>query len=68
MAKRKKSSSRPQRQHKKSGKSQHDKRQRLDRRNPARRKTVEPRVPLVSTMQTRMAGNSAPNISSAWNC
>lgn len=59
MAKRKKSSSRPQRQHKKSGKSQHDKRQRLDRRNPARRKTVEPRVPLVSTMQTAVSALQA---------
>ena len=52
MAKRKKSSSRPQQQHKKSRKSQHDKRERLEHRNPARRKTVEPRVPLVGAMQT----------------
>ena len=56
MAKRRKSSSRPQRQHRKSRKSQHDKRQRLDRRNPARRKTAESRVPLVGTMQTVVSG------------
>ena len=55
MAKRKKSSSGPQQQHKKSRKSQHDKRERLERRNPARRKTVEPRVPLVGAMQTAVS-------------
>jgi hypothetical protein len=55
MAKGKKSSSRPQQQHKKSRKSQHEKRQRLDRHNPARRKTVEPRVPLVGAMQTAVS-------------
>ena len=41
MAKRKGSSKRPQRQHKRSKKSQHDKRKRLDLRNPDRRKTTE---------------------------
>jgi hypothetical protein len=52
MAKRKGSSSRPQRQHKRSKKSQHDKRERLNRRNPARRKTTEAKVPLTGAMQT----------------
>lgn len=52
MAKRKKSTSRPQRQHKKSSKSQHDKAKRLGKRNAARVKTTEPRVPLVGGMLT----------------
>jgi hypothetical protein len=52
MAKRKSSSKRPQRQHKRSKKSQHDKRERLNRRNHNRRKTAEAKVPLTGTMQT----------------
>ena len=52
MAKRKGSSKRPQRQHKRSKKSQHDKRQRLNRRNPDRRKTTDAKVPLAGAMQT----------------
>ncbi len=52
MAKRKGSSKRPQRQHKQSKKSRHDKRVRLKRRNTSRRKTVEAKVPLTGTMQT----------------
>jgi hypothetical protein len=61
MAKRKRSSNRPQPQHKKSSKSQHDKRKRLNRRNANRRKTSRARVPLagfirlcVLAMQTVM--------------
>jgi len=41
MAKRKKKSRRPQRQHKNSSESRHDKRQRLDRANPGRQKTAQ---------------------------
>jgi hypothetical protein len=52
MAKRKGSSKRPQRQHKRSKKSQHDKRKRLDLRNPDRRKTTEAKVPLIGAMRT----------------
>ena len=52
MAKRKGSSKRPQRRHKQSKKSRHDKRVRLKRRNTSRRKTVEAKVPLTGTMQT----------------
>lgn len=50
MAKRKRSKPRPQPKHKKQRKSQHDKRRRLDRRNPQRRKTSRARVPLVGMM------------------
>ena len=52
MATRKGSSKRPQRQHKQSKKSRHDKRVRLKRRNTSRRKTAEAKVPLTGTMQT----------------
>ena len=51
MAKRKRSSKRPQPQHKNQKKSQHDKRERLERRNPARRKTCTAKVPLTGAMQ-----------------
>ena len=47
MAKRKKSSRRPQPKHKKHKRSQHDKRKRLQRRNPARKKTTKAKVPLT---------------------
>ena len=46
MAKRNRSSKRPQPRHKKQGKSQHDKRERLNRPNPRRKKTKRARVPL----------------------
>ncbi len=52
MAKHKGSSKRPQRQHKQSKKSPHDKRVRLKRRNTSRRKTAAAKVPLSGTMQT----------------
>ena len=55
MAKRKRSSRRPQPQHKKHKKSQHDKRRRLQRRNPARRKTCRAKVPLTGAMQTAVS-------------
>lgn len=51
MAKRKRSSRRPQPKYKKQKKSQHDKRKRLQRRNPKRKKTVKAKVPLTSAMQ-----------------
>ena len=50
MAKHKDSSRRPQPQHKKQTKSQHDKRKRLERRNPARKKTTHAKVPLIGAM------------------
>jgi hypothetical protein len=59
MAKRKHSSQRPQPQHKKQKKSQHDKRQRLGRRNPARRRTTKSKVPLAGAMQTAVAALAA---------
>lgn len=46
MAKRKSKSSRPQPQHKKSRKSQHDKCHRLQCKNPDRKKTTQAKVPL----------------------
>ncbi|NOY43776.1 MAG: transposase [Planctomycetes bacterium] len=53
MAKRKGSSKRPQAEHKRNlKKSQHDKRERLLRPNPKRKKTTKARVPLVGSMQT----------------
>ena len=52
MAKRKKQSKRPQAKHKpKSRPSQHDKRKRLDTRNPRRKKTVKAKVPLTGMME-----------------
>jgi hypothetical protein len=58
MAKYKRSSKRPQAKHKKTQKSQHDKRKRLLKRNPKRKRTTEAKVPLsgaiknaVSTLQ-----------------
>lgn len=55
MAKRKRSSKRPQPQHQKSAKSRHDKRRRLQRRNPDRRKTTQATVPLVGAMQSAVS-------------
>ena len=51
MAKCKRSQGRPQPKHKKQRKSQHDKRKRLGRPNPHRRKTTEAKVPLTGAMQ-----------------
>jgi len=55
MAKRNRSSKRPQPRHKKQKKSQHDKRRRLSRRNPKRKKTKQAKVPLVGAMRTAVA-------------
>lgn len=51
MAKRNRSSRRPQAQHKKQKKSQHDRRERLQRRNPGRRKTGQAKIPLTGVMK-----------------
>jgi len=51
MAKYKGSSKRPQPKHKKSKKSQHDKRKRLQKLNPKRKKTTKAKVPLAGAMQ-----------------
>jgi hypothetical protein len=55
MAKHKRSKKRPQPQHKNQKKSQHDKRDRLERRNPARRKTSRAKVSLTGAMQTAVS-------------
>jgi hypothetical protein len=55
MAKRKNSSRRPQAQHKKTKKSQHDRRERLQRRNPDRKKTANAKVPLTGELQVAVA-------------
>ena len=55
MAKRKRSSRRPQPKHKKQKKSQHDKRRRLQSRNPQRKKTTHARVPLSGAIQTAVS-------------
>jgi hypothetical protein len=55
MAKRKRSSRRPQPKHKKQKKSQHDKRKRLQRRNPDRQKTTKAKVPLTGAMPAAVA-------------
>jgi len=59
MAKRRRSKQRPQPKHKKQQKSQHDKRRRLERRNPQRRKTSQARVPLVGMMHTMVVALQA---------
>jgi hypothetical protein len=59
MAQRKKTSRRPQRQHKQSKRSRHDKRRRLERANPDRRRTKRARFPLVGWLGAavvKMAG------------
>jgi hypothetical protein len=55
MAKRKRSSRRPQPKHKKQKKSQHDKRRRLQSPNPQRKKTTQARVPLTGAIQTAVS-------------
>jgi hypothetical protein len=55
MANRKRSSRRPQPKHKKQQKSQHDKRRRLQRPNPQRKKTTQAKVPLTGAMQTAVS-------------
>jgi len=55
MAKRKRSSKRPQPKHNKQKKSQHDKIRRLRTRNANRRKTCNAKVPLVGVMRTMVA-------------
>ena len=55
MANRKRSSRRPQPKHKKQQKSQHDKRQRLERQNPQRKSTTQAKVPLTGAMQTAVS-------------
>ena len=55
MAKRKRSSKRPQPKHKKQQKSQHDKRDRLQYRNPQRKKTKKAKAPLTGTMRTSIS-------------
>ena len=52
MAKYKGSARRPQAKHKKHQQSQHDKRKRLQRRNPKRKRTTTAKVPLSGAMQT----------------
>jgi hypothetical protein len=59
MAKRNRSSKRPQPRHKKQKKSQHDKRLRLNRRNPRRKKTRQAKVPLTGGMRTAVAALQA---------
>jgi len=55
MAKRKRSSKRPQPKHKKQKKSRHDKRKRLLCPNPNRKETCHAKVPLSGSMQTAVA-------------
>jgi hypothetical protein len=55
MAKYKRSSNRPQPKHKKHKKSQHDKRQRLQSRNPKRKRTTAAKVPLTGAMQSAVS-------------
>ena len=55
MVKRKGSSKRPQPKHKRQRKSQHDKRERLQRPNPERKKTTKAKVPLTGAMQTAVS-------------
>jgi len=55
MAKRIGSSKRPQPRHKKQKKSQHDKRARLNRPNPDRKKTASAKVPLIGAMRVAVS-------------
>jgi len=55
MAKRNRSSKRPQPKHKQPKKSQHDKCKRLQRRNPRRKKTKRAKAPLVGAMQAAVS-------------
>ena len=58
MAKRKRSSKRPQARHKKKRKSSHDKRARLKRTNPNRKKTARAKVPLVGALASLVSSMS----------
>jgi hypothetical protein len=55
MAKDKQSRKRPQPKHKKQKKSQHDRRKRLQRLNPERKKTSKAKVPLTGAIQTAVS-------------
>jgi hypothetical protein len=59
MAKYKGSSRRPQAEHKKHTKSQHDRRKRLQRRNPKRQKTTKAIVPLTGMMRKAVSALQA---------
>ena len=59
MAKNRKKSKRPQARHKKSKASQHDKRARLDTRNPQRRETTQAKFPLAGALAAVVATLSA---------
>jgi hypothetical protein len=59
MAKRNRSSRRPQPRHKKQKKSQHDKRSRLDHPNPRRKRTTASKIPLTGAMQTAVGALQA---------
>jgi len=59
MANHKRSSKRPQPEHKKQKKSQHDKRKRLQTPNPGRKKTTSAKVPLTDAIQTAVAALQA---------
>lgn len=55
MAKRKPKSKRPQPQHKKQTKSQHEKHKRLQCKNPSRKRTTQAKVPLTGRMHDAVA-------------
>lgn len=59
MAEHKRCSRRPQPKHKRQRKSQHDKRERLQRPNPNRRKTDRAKVPLTGAMQMMVSAMQA---------
>ncbi len=59
MAKDKQSRKPPQPKHKKNKKSQHDKRRRLQRPNPDRKKTSNAKVPLTGAMLTAVSALQA---------
>jgi len=59
MAKRKHSSKRPQPKHKKSTRSRHDKRKRLQKPNPNRKKTSQAKLPLVGALRTSVSALAA---------
>ena len=59
MAKRNRSSRRPQPRHKKQKKSQHDKRSRLQNPNPSRKRTTTAKIPLTGAMQTAVGALQA---------
>ena len=69
MVKRKPRSKRPQPQHKKQKKSQHDKRKRLQCANPNRKKTTGAKVPHTGAMQKAVSALQAvmdPGSPFAW--